>query len=89
MNVVTTYGQLEAREERYEEKEHTGKSRGQRGRNLTVALAISATAGLVFHSAIIGGMNAQTFADFLTQKRLHLDPDEQVVYHLRRRTSSP
>ena len=52
---------------------------GQRGRNLTVALAISATAGLVFHSAIIGGMNAQKFADFLTQTRLHLDPDEQVA----------
>ena len=86
MNVVTTYGQLEARAERYEEKEQVC---GQRGRNLTVALAISATAGLVFHSAIIGGMNAQTFADFLTQTRLHLDPDEQVVYHLRRRTSSP
>ena len=53
---------------------------GQRGRNLTVALAISPTAGLVFHSAIIGGMNAQRFADFLTQTRLHLDPDEQVVF---------
>ena len=38
---------------------------GQRGRNLTVALAISPTAGLVFHSAIIGGMNAQKFADKL------------------------
>ena len=34
----------------------------QRGRNLTVALAISPTSGLVFHSAIIGGMNAQKFA---------------------------
>ena len=53
---------------------------GQRGRNLTVALAISRTGGLVFHSAIIGGMNAQKFADFLAQTRLHLDPDEQVVF---------
>ena len=53
---------------------------GQRGRNLTVALAISATAGLVFHSVIIGGMNSQKFADFLTQIRLYLDPDEQVVF---------
>ena len=51
---------------------------GQRGRNLTVA--ISPTAGLVFHSAIIGGMNAQKFADFLAQTRLNLDPDEQVVF---------
>ena len=53
---------------------------GQRGRNLTVALAISPTAGLVFHSAIIGGMNTQKFADFLAQTRFHLDPDEQVVF---------
>ena len=59
---------------------------GQRGRNLTVALAISPTAGLVLHSAIIGGMNAQKFADFLAQTRLNLDPDEQV---LRGRTNSP
>ena len=29
MNVVTTYEQLEARAERYEEKEHTGKSVGK------------------------------------------------------------
>ena len=53
---------------------------GQRGRNLTVALTISLTAGLVFHSAITGGMNAQKFADFSAQTRLHLDPDEQVVF---------
>ena len=53
---------------------------GQRGRNLTVTLAISLTAGLVFHSAIIGGTNAQKFADFLAQTRLNLDPDEQVVF---------
>ena len=52
----------------------------QRGRNLTVALAISATAGLVFHSEIIGGMTAQKFAVFLTQARLHLGLDEQVVF---------
>ena len=53
---------------------------GQRGRNLTFAPAISLTASLVFHSAIIGGMNAQKFADFLAQTRLNLDPDEQVVF---------
>ena len=52
----------------------------QRGRNLTVALAISPTSGLVFHSAIIGGMNAQKFADFLAQTRLNLDLDAQVVF---------
>ena len=32
---------------------------GQRGRDVTVALAISPTNGLVFHSAIIGWMNTQ------------------------------
>ena len=53
---------------------------GQRGRNLTVAPAISPTAGLVFHSAIIGGINAQKFAHFLAQTRLNLDRDEQVVF---------
>ena len=53
---------------------------GQRGRNLTVTLAISPTTGLVFHSAIVGGMIAQNFADFLAQTRLNLDPDEQVVF---------
>ena len=53
---------------------------GQRGKNLTVALAISPTAGLVFQSAVTGGMDAQTFADFLAQTRLHLDPDEQVIF---------
>ena len=47
---------------------------------MTVALAISPTAGLVFHSTIIVGMNAQKFADFLAQIRLNLDPDEKVVF---------
>ena len=32
---------------------------GQRGRDVTVALAISPTNGLVFHSEIIGWMNTQ------------------------------
>ena len=32
---------------------------GQRGRNVTVALAISPINGLVFHSAIIGGVNSR------------------------------
>ena len=53
---------------------------GQRGRNVTVALAISQTNGLVFHSAIIGGMNTQRFSDVLAQKRLNLDPDENIIF---------
>ncbi|XP_068712974.1 uncharacterized protein [Montipora foliosa] len=53
---------------------------GQRGRNVTVALAISPTSGLVFHSAIHGGMNGRGFDDFLAQTRLNLDPDEHVIF---------
>ena len=54
---------------------------GQRGRNVTVALAISPTSGLVFHSAILGGMNGRRFDFFfLAQTRLNLDPDEHVIF---------
>ena len=52
---------------------------GQRERNVTVALAISPTSGLVFHSAFLGGMTGQRFNDFLTQARLNLDPNEHVI----------
>ncbi|XP_068735137.1 uncharacterized protein [Montipora capricornis] len=53
---------------------------GQQGRNVTVALAISPTSGLVFHSAILGGMNGRRIDDFLAQTRLNLDPDEHVIF---------
>ena len=53
---------------------------GQRGRNVTVTMAISPSNGLVFHSAVSGGMNARRFDDFLTQTRLNLDPDEHVIF---------
>ena len=53
---------------------------GQRGRNITVTMAILPINGLVFHSAFIGGMNAQRFDDFLAQTRLNLDPDEHVIF---------
>ena len=45
---------------------------GQRGRNITAALAISPTNGLVFHSAYLD--------DFMTQARLNLDPNEHVIF---------
>ena len=45
-----------------------------------MALAISPTNGLVFHSAIIGGMNTQRFSDVLAQTRLNLDPDENIIF---------
>ena len=43
-------------------------------------MAISPTNGLVFHSAFIGGMIAQSFDDFLAHTRLNLDPDEHVIF---------
>ena len=55
---------------------------GQRGRNVTVALAISPTNlnGLVFHSTIIGGMKIQRFSDVLAQTRQNLDPGENIIF---------
>ena len=55
---------------------------GQRGRNVTVALAVHVLPvnGLVFHSAYIGGINAPRFNDFLAQTRQNLDPDEEVIF---------
>ena len=53
---------------------------GQRGRNVTVALAASPVNSLVFHSAYIGGTNARRFNDFLAQTRQNLDPDEEVIF---------
>ena len=53
---------------------------GQRGRNVTVALAVSPVNGLVFHSAYIGVMNAPRFNAFLAQTRQNLDPDEEVIF---------
>ena len=53
---------------------------GQGGRNVTVALAISPTNGLVLHSAFLGGMTGQRFNDFLTQARLNLDPNEHLIF---------
>ncbi|XP_074621965.1 uncharacterized protein LOC141880363 [Acropora palmata] len=53
---------------------------GRQERNVTVALAISPTNGLVFHSAFLGGMTGQRFNDFLTQARLNLDPNEHEIF---------
>ena len=47
---------------------------------MTVASAISPTSGLVFHSAILGGMNGRRFDDFLADTRLSLDPDEHLIF---------
>ena len=53
---------------------------GQCGRNATVTMAISLTNGLVFPSAIVGGMNIQRFSDFLLHARLNLNPNEHVIF---------
>lgn len=42
---------------------------GQRGRNVTIIMAISARTGLAHHSAGVGGMNNDRFNDFLVQTR--------------------
>ena len=61
---------------------------GQRGRNVTVALAVSPVYGLVFHSAYIGGMNAPRFHDFLAQTRQKCRPRRGGYLHLRRCAST-
>ena len=53
---------------------------GQRGGNVTMALAVSPVNGLVFHSAYIRGMNAGRFNDFLVQTWQNLDSDEEVIF---------
>ena len=53
---------------------------GQRGRNVTVALTILPTNGLVFQSAFLGGITGQRFNDFLKQARLNLNPNEHVIF---------
>ena len=52
----------------------------QRGRNLTVTMAVSPISGLVFSLAAVGGMNAERFNNFLAQARTNLDPDESVIF---------
>jgi len=51
---------------------------GQRGRNVTITMAVSPTASLVYYTAHVGGINAQLFNDFLRQVRRQLNPDELV-----------
>ena len=79
MNAASIFGDPKAK---------VGATRGKsvqasvwsRGRNATVALAVSATNGLVFHSAMFGGMNRQRFSELLAQTRENLDPEEDVIF---------
>ena len=80
-NVVTIFGIQEVRPGRARRGERAYRQVcGQRGRNVTVTMAISPTNGLVFHSAVIGGMNARRFDDFLAQTRLNGDPDGHAIF---------
>ena len=47
---------------------------GQRGRNVTICLAVSPTNGLVYHTARIGGMNRQLFNEFWEKSEDELIP---------------
>ena len=51
---------------------------GQRGRNVTICLAVSPTNDLVYHTARIGGMNKQLFNDFLGEVERRVNPDNQT-----------
>ena len=53
---------------------------GQRGRNLTVTMPITAINGLAFSSDFVCGMNAARFDNFLTEARTNLDPEESVTF---------
>ena len=51
---------------------------GQRGKNVTICLAVSPTNGLVYHTAQIGGMNREGFNTFLMEVGRRLNQDEQT-----------
>lgn len=52
----------------------------QRGRNVTIVIAVSPRPGLVHHSAQIRGMTTQRFQDFPVQSHLRLLPNDQVFF---------
>ena len=52
---------------------------GQRGRNLTVCLAVSPQFGLVHHSIVNGGMTKETYGMFLSEVSALIGDDQQIV----------
>ena len=62
------------------ERAYRGQVCGQRGRNLTVTMAISPINGLVFSSAAVGGMNAARFDNFLAQARTNVGDLYGLMY---------
>ena len=53
---------------------------GQRGRNVTITMAISPMHGLIYHTAQIGGMNGVRFNDFLVQTKTQMDEEQHVIF---------
>ena len=54
---------------------------GQRGRNVTIVIAVCPRPGFGHHSAqIIGGITAQRVQDFLVQTHQRLPPNDQVFF---------
>lgn len=49
---------------------------GQRGRNVTICMAVSPTGGLLHHTAMQGGMNGERFNEFLVQLQERLNEEE-------------
>ena len=72
--IARNHGRARIRESAYRQ------TCGQRGRNVTVTMAISPINGLVLHSAIVGGMNAPRVNEFLMQSRQRLNPNKHVVF---------
>ena len=52
---------------------------GQRGRNLTVCLAVSPQYGLVHHVFVEGGMTKETYSSFMSKVSALLDENEVTV----------
>lgn len=52
---------------------------GQRGRNLTISMAVSPVHGLVHHNILDGGMNCEKFASFLSEVSELLADEQDVV----------
>ena len=58
--------------------------RGERGRNVTVGLAVSPIIGLVFHSAFVGRMNAERLATTVQQRTITPKPRRKYRTELKK-----
>lgn len=53
---------------------------GQRGRNVTITMAVSPMQSLIYHTAQVGGMNGVRFNDFLVQTRTQMAEEQHVIF---------